>query len=320
MGATKRFVDTRLGRIAYLEAGPPTAPAVLLVHGIPTSGYLWRHVMAALGDRYRCLAPDLMGLGDTIVDVERTDFTMPAQAEMLEDFLDALGVPRAHVVAHDQGGAAAQILAATRPQRIDRLVLSDCVCYDNWPVAVIRRLQRVSRLPLVADAIARTGAGEWLETHTRFSGFRNGVVDPASMPAETIAEYLRPLHTPEGRARFRGFLLAGSARYTLNVLPQLREYRGPTLILWAAEDAYLPPTWGKKLYFDIPGAVRLEVIEGAGHFWPEEKAQTFAERMSAFFAEAVADCEPKLKSVAAAMVASERLARRCPAPRSKATS
>ena len=320
MGATKQWVETRLGRIAYLEAGPRTAPAVLLIHGIPTSGYLWRHVMAVLGDRYRCLAPDLMGLGDTIVDIEGTDFSMPSQAEMLEEFLDALAIPRAHVVAHDQGGAAAQILAATRPQRIDRLVLTDCVCYDNWPVAIIRRLQRVSRLPMVSEVLARTGAGEWLETHTRFSGFRHGVVDPESITPDTISEYLRPLHTPEGRARFRGFLQAGSARYTLNVLPLLREYRAPTLILWAAEDAYLPPSWGQNLYYDIPGAVRFEVIPGAGHFWPEEKPGPFAAHIAAFLAEPIADREPVAADVATAMIAADRLAKKCPAPRRRAKS
>src|SRR5512141_1286267 len=107
----KRYVDTPKGKIAFLEAGDPASPVVLLVHGIPTSSYLFRGVIPLLQDRFRCLAPDLMGLGDTVVDPARTDFTMPSQAEMLEQFLDALGVGKAHVVAHDHAGAAAQIFA-----------------------------------------------------------------------------------------------------------------------------------------------------------------------------------------------------------------
>lgn len=279
----KKSVDTPFGRIAYLEAGPPTAPPVLLVHGIPTSSYLWRHVMARLAPDFRCLAPDLMGLGDTLPAPGRPDFTMPAQAQMLEAFLAALGVERAHVVAHDQGGAAAQILVAERPQRVDRLVLSDCVCFDNWPVPAIRQLMQLARLPWLSDFLGRTGIMELIETRTPFSRMRRGVTDPSCLSAEVIAEYLRPVRGDAGeRERFRQFLLAGSPRYTMAVVPLLRELRVPTLILWAADDRYIPVSWGQKLFETIPGARALEIIPDAGHFWPEEKPAEFAASLARF--------------------------------------
>ncbi|MCC6525996.1 MAG: alpha/beta hydrolase [Polyangiaceae bacterium] len=282
--ADKKFVATRQGKIAYLEAGAADAPAALLVHGIPTSSYLFRHVMRHLSGAFRLLAPDLMGLGDTEVDPARTDFAMPAQAEMLEDFLDAVGVPCAHLVAHDQGGAAAQILACQRPGRVDRLVLTDCVCFDNWPVPAVRTLQRFARLPF-ADLVCRTGLMEWKETRTSASAFRRGVVDRAALDDATIAEYLRPLRgTADERARFLAFLRAGSPRHTLAVVPRLAEYKKATLVLWAREDTYIPLVWGRRLYETIPGAVRFEVVDGAGHFWPEERPEPFAERILAFLA------------------------------------
>src|SRR3972149_880883 len=83
---------------------------VLFIHGIPTSGYLWHKVIAELEIEYHCIAPDLMGLGDTEVSLTE-DYTMPAQAKMLVEFLDALKISQAHIVAHDQGGAVAQIMA-----------------------------------------------------------------------------------------------------------------------------------------------------------------------------------------------------------------
>ncbi len=283
---TKKFIETRQGRIAYLESGTADLPVALLVHGIPTSGYLWRHVMRALEGRLRCLAPDLMGLGDTVVDPRTTDFSMPSQAAMLEDFLDAHGIARAHVVAHDQGGAAAQILVTNREKRVERLVLTDCVCFDNWPVPVIRSLMRFARLPF-ADTASRLGLMEFLETRTPVSRFRRGVVNRTALTRETIAEYLRPLRgTPDERARFLAFLLAGSPRYTMAVVPRLRELRVPTLVLWAAQDTYIPVSWAQKLYETIPGARRLDVIEGAGHFWPEELPGPFATRIGDFLLEA----------------------------------
>lgn len=284
--ATKKLVDTRKGRIAYLEAGAPDLPVALFVHGIPTSSYLWRHVMRALEGKLRCLAPDLMGLGDTVVDPATTDFSMPSQAEMLEDFLDALGIGKAHVVAHDQGGAAAQILVTMREQRVDRLVLTNCVCFDNWPVPTVRNLMRFARLP-GADLVSSTGLMELMETRSALSRFRRGVVDRAAFTDEAIGEYLRPLRAgPDERARFLAFLLAGSPRHTMAIVPRLRELERPTMILWAAEDRYIPLSWGQRLYETIPGAKRFEVVEGAGHFWPEEKPAPFAARIGEFLLEA----------------------------------
>jgi pimeloyl-ACP methyl ester carboxylesterase len=281
-GIAKRTVDTPSARVAYRESGQHGRPAVLFVHGIPTSGFLWRHVMTALGDGFHCLAPDLPGLGETIVDPSRTDFSMPGLAETLVDFLEALGIERAHVVAHDQGGAAAQILAVRHERRVDRLVLTDCVCYDNWPVPAVRRLQWLARLPRLPDLAARLGLVELLQAHLPGSAFRRGFVDPSRLSPEVVAEYLRPLRgEPAAREAFRAFLLAGSARHTMAVAAGLRALACPTLVLWAEQDRYLPVAWGEKLARDIPRA-RLEVVPGAGHFWPEEAPGPFASRILAF--------------------------------------
>ena len=254
----KRTVRTPQGTIAYLDSGPAGAPAVLFVHGIPTSSVLWRKVMPRIADERRCLAPDLMGLGDTEVDPERSDLSMRAQAHMLEDFLDAVGVggPVA-VVAHDQGGAAAQILVTTRPSRVERLVLADVVCFDNWPVPAIRRLQTLARLPLVPELLARSGAAELLETHTPWSAFRRGVLRPSSLPAEMIAEYLRPLReSAAARRRFRRFVLAGGSRHDGGGRAR-RDLPDPDDV---GRGGPLPPAvWGRRLYETIPGA-RLEVM------------------------------------------------------------
>lgn len=282
---SKKMISTPMGRVAYLEAGAAHLPPILFVHGIPTSAQLWRHVLGALQGRFRCIAPDLMGLGDT--EPQAADFSMPAQARMLAALLDALGLPRVHLVAHDQGGAAAQILAAREPQRIDRLVLSDVVCFDNWPVPAIRLLMALARLPGAERLAALLPFFETLPD----SSFRRGCVDPAAMSDEIIHEYLRPLRRGrEARRRFLRFALAGDPRHTRAVVPALRRFERPTLILWAEGDTYLPVRWGELLYVTIPGARRLVVVPGAGHFWPEEKPAPFAAHLAAFLLDP-APCE-----------------------------
>src|SRR5918995_5327145 len=91
----KRFLDVGEAKVAYYEEGE--GKLLLLLHGCPFSSYIWRKVIPLLSPRYRCLAPDLLGLGDTETP-EGTDWSLRAQTAMVVGLLDALGVQRAHVV------------------------------------------------------------------------------------------------------------------------------------------------------------------------------------------------------------------------------
>src|SRR5215204_2830468 len=105
----KRFVKVGKADVAYYEEG--NGEPLLLLHGCPFSSYIWRKVIPRLSSHYRCLAPDLLGLGDTETP-EGADWSLRAQAAMVVGLLDALGIERAAVV------------VAEHPERIDRLVLS----------------------------------------------------------------------------------------------------------------------------------------------------------------------------------------------------
>ena len=273
----KKFRATSFGNVAYLESGPDTGPPVLFVHGIPTSSVLWRHVLRFLQNDFHCYAPDLMGLGDTEVNPESGQFHMDAQAEMLLEFMETLGHKRYSLVCHDQGGAAAQLIAARRPENLTCFVLTNCVCYDNWPVPVIARLQALARLPLLPDLLARNGFFHFAETKTFISSFKRGVHKREAFKDEAIREYLRPLTDgPVPRARFFKFLLAGSPRYTLQAVDGLKRFDRPTMVIWPADDRYISPSWGRKLYEDIPGANRFELVPFCGHFWQEERPSEFS--------------------------------------------
>jgi len=274
----KKYLQTSFGNIAYLETGSANNPPVLFVHGIPTASYLWRHVLELLQNDFHCYAPDLMGLGDTDVDPDRNNFHMDAQADMLIEFMASLGHERFSVVCHDQGGAAVQIIVARNPEKIKCLVITDNVCYDNWPVPRIKKLQTLfRRVPILTFLLTKVGFFEWRETKTRFSNFRQTVFQPDRLRNEAIREYLRPGRSSwKNFNRFKKFLLAGDSKYTMKAVPGLKKFNKPTMIIWAADDHELSPSWGKKLFDEIPGACQFELIPFCGHFCQEEKPEEFA--------------------------------------------
>jgi len=115
------------------EWGDPAADPVVMIHGIPTHGGLWRDVAARLSSRARVIAPDMLGYGRSDAPRGRP-VDIESQAGYLLRVLDELGVRRATVVGHDIGGGVAQILAVRHGERVTRLGLVNSVCYDSWPI------------------------------------------------------------------------------------------------------------------------------------------------------------------------------------------
>src|SRR6476469_1246235 len=127
---TTHSVETPSGRISYASA--VSGPVALFVHGVVLNKHLWRHQLAGLSDIRRCIAVDLLAHGDTEITPEQ-DVSVTANAEMLRQFLDALGIERVDLVGNDSGGGIAQIFAALHPQRVRSLTLTDCDAHDNSP-------------------------------------------------------------------------------------------------------------------------------------------------------------------------------------------
>src|SRR3977135_565825 len=126
---SRRSVETPSGRISFLEQG--TGPVALFVHGVLLNGYLWRHQLADLSDVRRCLALDLLAHGDTEI-TSHQDVSVTANAQMIEELLDALTIDRVDLVGNDSGGGIAQIFAAQHPGRVRTLTLTNCDTHDNW--------------------------------------------------------------------------------------------------------------------------------------------------------------------------------------------
>jgi pimeloyl-ACP methyl ester carboxylesterase len=268
---TKRSVATSSGRIAYAEAG--SGPVALFVHGVLLNGHLWRHQLADLSDVRRCIALDLRAHGDTEIAPDQ-DVSVTANARMLREVIDVLGIDKVNLVGNDSGGGIAQIFAAMNPSRVRSLALTDCDVHDNWPPEAFKPFLEMAAAgglrgtldAMLADKNVYRSAGALGPAYEH----------PDQVTDETIEIYLRPLVRTEQRTRdFQRFLAAFDSKHTVAVEGQLRELKAPTLIAWGTDDVYFDVRWSHWLAKTIPGTRKRLELEGARIFFPEERAEEF---------------------------------------------
>jgi pimeloyl-ACP methyl ester carboxylesterase len=266
--AQRRFVTTSFGQIAYTDQG--AGPVALFVHGVPLNGFHWRHVIAGVRDLRRCLAVDLMALGYTQISAN-CDVSFPAQARMLVEFLDALGVDRVDLVGNDSGGTVAQILAAGHPERIRTLTLTNCDVHDGWPPKVIMPAIDSARQGTLAD-MYRSLLDDPATARIRFT---SAYADTEVLTDEVLAVYLQPvLATAERRDAFHRYWTSFDNAQTTAIESALRRLRAPTLVVWALNDIYFDVEWARWLATTIPGVVGLVEVPDAKLFFPEDRPQS----------------------------------------------
>ncbi|MGF6228504.1 pimeloyl-ACP methyl ester carboxylesterase [Inquilinus ginsengisoli] len=264
----KRRVATPSGSIAYAEAG--AGPVALFVHGVLLNGHLWRHQLAQLSDIRRCIAIDLLAHGDTEI-APGQDVSVTANAVMLREFLDALGIDQADLVGNDSGGGIAQIFAASNPERVRSLTLTDCDAHDNWPPEAFKPF-----LALAASGGLRGALDAMLadkDVYRSAQALGPAYEHPERVTDDDIDACLRPLVRSDTRTDdFRRFLAAFDSRHTLAIEDRLRRLTAPTLIVWGTDDIYFDVKWSHWLAETIPGTRRRVELKGARLFFPEERA------------------------------------------------
>jgi pimeloyl-ACP methyl ester carboxylesterase len=285
--ASRRFVEVKSGRIAYVEQGEGR-PA-LFIHGVPLNGFHWRHVIARLCGVRRCIAIDLMGLGYTEIAPGK-DVSFTAQAQMIAEVIDALGLPKVDLIANDSGGAIAQIVAAHHPHRLASLTLTNCDVHDGWPppqvLPVIERARKgtIAEIfrPMLDDpqgALDRHARGEPVPLLRAYA-------DPGVLTPESIRLYLAPLlSSPERIDAFARYWLAFDNTQTVAIHAGLKSLQVPTLIVWALDDFFFDVKWAYWLKDTIPGARPIVAVKDARLFFAEDRPDALAEPVLAFFSE-----------------------------------
>jgi len=272
---------TPSGRISYIEAG--SGPVALFVHGVLLSSHLWRHQLAGLSDVRQCIAVDLLAHGETEI-VPEQDVSVTANATMLREFLDALGIDQVDLVGNDSGGGIAQIFAASYPSRVRTLTLTDCDVHDNWPPPAFKPFLEMAAAGGLRGTLDAMLADKNIYRSPQALG--PAYEHPERLANETIEAYLRPLVRTEQRTRdFQRFLAAFDCKHTVAVEGGLRQLKAPTLIVWGTDDVYFDVRWARWLAETIPGTRRRIELHGARIFFPEERAAEFNQDLRAHWSE-----------------------------------
>ena len=262
--ASRRFVTTPFGDIAYVERG--SGDVALFLHGFPLNGFQWRGSLDRLAAYRRCVAPDFLGLGYTRVAPGQS-VKPAAQVSMLAAFLDALSIRRVDLVANDSGGAIAQLFVTRYPDRVRTLLLTNCDVEPDSPPAAV--------LPVIAMAREGTFADRWLVpwlADKQLARSAQGLggqcyADPTHPTDEAIDCYLWPLvSSPTRKALVHAYALG----LTPNPLIGLPRSDVPLKIVWGMADTIFSPADADYLDRTFPGSRGVHRVPGAKLFWPEE--------------------------------------------------
>jgi pimeloyl-ACP methyl ester carboxylesterase len=249
--------------------------AVILIHGFGTSSFLWRNIAPAITDAgHTAYAIDLFGYGESDRPYD-ADFGIAAQAEYLDAAMTALRVARGIIVGVDIGGAVALRLAATRPERVEKLVLINTPAFDELPARDISQMQRSTAKFAFRTTRGVLGAAPLIE------GVLRGSVSDAErhMPMKLIARYLAPFAGRDGV----NHLLTLASSVTADDLEDvdLKTIHVPALIVWGEGDEWVDAKMADKLVNALPDG-RLVRLPGVGRLVPEESPEQMSDLLLDF--------------------------------------
>ena len=253
------------GRVTYRERG--AGPPVVFVHGLLVNADLWRAVSPAVAQAgYRCIAPD-WPLGSHRVAVPGADLSPPGVAQLIANLLEKLDLRDVTVVANDTGGALVQLLMVNAPDRVGRVVLTSCDCFEWFFPPVFAFLPPLARVPGAIWALTQLLRIRVL--HRLPIAF--GWVSKRPVPPEVVDSYLLPSRTdPAVRRDLTRFLRGVNKSHTLAAAAELPGFDKPVLLAWAEQDRLFPLKLAHRLEKLLPQATFVGVGDSYT-FIPEDQ-------------------------------------------------
>jgi pimeloyl-ACP methyl ester carboxylesterase len=269
-------------QVFYREAGNPQAPVVLLLHGFPTSSFMYRELIPRLADRYRVIAPDLPGFGFTEVPENRQyKYTFDALAATAAAFTEAMKIDRYAIYVFDYGAPTGFRLAMAHPERITAIVSQNGNAYeaglgDAWgPIRKYWAFPTAENREVIAKNVLTLDGTRWQYTH--------GVANPDLIAPETYTLDMALMERPGNKDIQLDLFL----NYASNVAlyPAFQEYfrkaTPPLLAIWGKNDPFFIPAGAEAFRKDIPAA-QVKMLD-TGHFALETHVVEIAAAMKEFF-------------------------------------
>jgi len=269
-GLEPRF-ETIAGRhIRFVRRG--SGPTIVLLHGFASSIYTWKDVLPVLAREHDVVALDLPGFGQSECP---PDLSFDEYPGVVVGLLDRLGLTRATVVGNSLGGAVAAVVAAEKPERVERLVLVDAAGFNLEEKHRPWAIRAVGSRP-VASVLDRLPLRRLLVG----ASLRQVFFDDALVTGERIDEYLAPVLRPSTPPAVRS-LLASSAGHPDAVQKLLPKVTAPALIIWGREDAWIPVRDADRFAAALSGS-RVVVLDRCGHMPQEERPEEVARLIEGF--------------------------------------
>jgi pimeloyl-ACP methyl ester carboxylesterase len=279
--ATIHKVEADGVRVFYREAGDANAPVILLLHGFPSSSFMFRELMLRLADEYRVIAPDLPGFGFTEVPAERKYvYSFDQLAKTIDAFTGALNLSRYGIYIFDYGAPAGLRLAMAHPERVTAIVSQNGNAYeeglgDAWaPIRHYWDSPTAENRAVIAKAILNFDGTKWQYTH--------GVKNPDSVAPESYTLDAALLERP-GNKDIQLDLFLDYAN-NVKLYPKFQEYfrksKPPLLAIWGKNDPFFIPPGAEAFRRDIPNA-KAQFLE-TGHFAIETHGAEIAAAMKEF--------------------------------------
>lgn len=264
----------------YREAGPDNAPVILLLHGFPTSSHMFRDLIPALAERYRVIAPDMPGFGETRAPARgEFDYSFDTLAKMLGDFVQAIGITRYALYIFDYGAPVGLRLAIQNPDRVTAIVTQNGNAYEEgfseeWgPWKAYWR----EPTPEHREATRASLTDEAIRFQHEHGAAGTELVSPDATLLDTF--YMR---RPEAEEIQLDLILSYRTNVALYPAFQnyLRTHRPPVLAVWGRNDAFFVPAGAEAYRRDNPEA-EIHLLD-AGHFALETHHQEIAALMLDF--------------------------------------
>ena len=273
--------------MAYREAGSRNAPVALFLHGNPTSSYIWRKILPLVAPVAHCIAPDLIGFGQS--GKPDIAYRFEDHARYLDAFVAKMGIDSAYLVAQDWGSGLAFHLAARRPDFVRGLAFMEFI----WPVPSWEGFVRGSQAREIFRKFRTPGEGETLILENNAfveralpGGIRHKLTDGE------MAVYRAPFPTPESRKptwRFPNELpIAGGPADVYSMMSQAHEALAastyPKLLFAAEPGGLVAPTFAEELAGKLNDCRFVKLGDGI-HFLQEDHPEAIGRSVAAFIAE-----------------------------------
>jgi pimeloyl-ACP methyl ester carboxylesterase len=274
-------------RIFYREAGPKTAPSILLLHGFPTSSHMFRNLIPALAERFHVVAPDLPGFGfSDAPDRSQFGYTFANLAQTIDRFTKAIGLERFALYVFDYGAPVGFRLALAHPERITAVISQNGNAYEEGLSQGWNPIQRYWKEPTAEN---RAALRDFLTPEATRSQYLYGVQDETQVAPEAYQLDSALLARPGNDEIQLDLFLDYASNVAL--YPKFQEYfrtqRPPLLAVWGKNDPFFLPPGAEAFRRDNPAA-EVHFFD-TGHFALETHSREIAEAIREFLGRKLAE-------------------------------